>query len=65
MTQIEKDKIRQELAADSHMVLMIFKFYLQSNEYEFFIRRLRNVTGTAQLETNFGKQVTNYYAQTD
>lgn len=46
------------------MVLMIFKFYLQSNEYDFFIRRLRNVTGT-YAESNFGKQVTNQYPQSD
>ena len=65
MSQKEKDKIKKELADDSQMVLMIFKFYLQSNEHEFFMRRLRNVTGTSMPESNFGKQVTNYYAQTD
>lgn len=38
------------------MIMMIFKFFLQSNEYQFFIRRLKNVAMTKlslkQLKTN-------------
>jgi len=58
LSKQEKDKVKSELELQSHMVMMIFKFYLQSNEYDFFIRRLRNVTGSSYTE-NFGKQVTN------
>jgi len=50
--------VKSEIEAHSHMVMMIFKFYLQSNEYDFFLRRLKNVTGSSYTE-NFGKQVTN------
>ena len=38
------------------MIMMIFRFFLQSNEYQFFIRRLKNVAMTKislkQLRTN-------------
>jgi len=30
------------------MVLMIFKFYLQSGEHEFFIRRLKNLVASSK-----------------
>ena len=33
------------------MTFMIFKFYLQSSEFEFFIRRLKNVAGTRTATT--------------
>jgi len=60
LTKKEKEKVKSEIESHSHMVMMIFKFYLQSNEYDFFIKRLRNVTGSSYTE-NFGKQVTNQY----
>lgn len=43
----EKNLIQQQLDLGSHMVTMIFKFYLQSGELDFFIRRLRNLVTTA------------------
>lgn len=38
--------VKEELDAKSSMILMIFRFFLQSNEYQFFIRRLKNVVMT-------------------
>lgn len=38
--------MESELAAQSSMVMMIFKFFLQSKEYTFFVRRLKNVAMT-------------------
>jgi len=35
-----------ELSQQSNMVMMIFKFFLQSKEYSFFVRRLKNVAMT-------------------
>jgi len=46
LTAEEKDAIQGELASGNSMVLMIFRFFLQSNEYQFFIRRLKNVALT-------------------
>ena len=33
------------------MVIMIFKFFLQSKEYKFFVRRLKNVADTRSVLT--------------
>jgi hypothetical protein len=38
--------MESELLAQSNMVMMIFKFFMQSKEYTFFIRRLKNVAMT-------------------
>ena len=38
--------MEHELLAQSNMVMMIFKFFLQSKEYTFFVRRLKNVAMT-------------------
>ena len=38
--------VREELQAKSSMIMMIFRFLLQSSEYQFFIRRLKNVVMT-------------------
>ena len=46
---IEKEEaqiLRNELENKQNMVLMIFKFFLQSKEYSFFVRRLKNVAAT-------------------
>mmetsp|Transcript_18800 Transcript_18800/g.17940 ORF Transcript_18800/g.17940 Transcript_18800/m.17940 type:complete len:172 (+) Transcript_18800:239-754(+) len=50
----------EEIDHQNNMVLMIFRFYLQANEYGFFIRRLKNVAMTKlslsqvkQTEENF------------
>ena len=44
----EKLVIKNEIQAGSSMTLMIFRFYLQSQEYSFFLRRLKNVAMTKQ-----------------
>jgi hypothetical protein len=38
--------VGEELEAQSSMIMMIFRFLIQSNEYQFFIRRLKNVVMT-------------------
>ena len=38
--------VSEELQSQSSMILMIFRFLLQSGEYQFFIRRLKNVVMT-------------------
>ncbi len=38
--------VKEELDAKSSMILMIFRFFLQSSEYSFFIRRLKNAVMT-------------------
>jgi hypothetical protein len=52
----EKEIIREEMQTQSSMIMMIFRFFLQSNEYMFFIRRLKNVAMTKmslkQLRSN-------------
>lgn len=48
LDQDEKFVIKNEIAAGSSMTLMIFRFYLQSQEYSFFLRRLKNVAMTKQ-----------------
>jgi len=35
------------------MLMMIFKFYLQSLEYEFFVRRLKNVSKTTETPARY------------
>ena len=35
------------------MLMMIFKFYLQSLEYEFFVRRLKNVSKTTETPAKY------------
>lgn len=35
------------------MLNMIFKFYLQSLEYEFFVRRLKNVSRTTETPVKY------------
>ena len=46
MNEQEVTVVKEELDAKSSMILMIFRFFLQSNEYQFFIRRLKNVVMT-------------------
>lgn len=48
LNETEKQIIREEIESDNSMTLMIFRFYLQANEYTFFIRRLRNVALSKQ-----------------
>ena len=43
LTRSEKQIIKEEIKAGSNMTIMIFKFYLQSGELDFFVRRLKNV----------------------
>ena len=35
------------------MLNMIFKFYMQSLEYEFFVRRLKNVSKTTETPAKY------------
>jgi hypothetical protein len=42
----EKEVISKEVNEGSSMTLMIFRFFLQSQEYQFFLRRLKNVAMT-------------------
>lgn len=44
--------MEKELSQQSNMVMMIFKFFLQSKEYTFFVRRLKNV---AMTRTSFAQ----------
>lgn len=46
LTEQEARVVMEELEAKSSMILMIFRFFLQSSEYPFFIRRLKNVVMT-------------------
>lgn len=46
LTDQEVQVVMEELEAKSSMILMIFRFFLQSSEYPFFIRRLKNVVMT-------------------
>lgn len=46
MNDAELQIVREELQSQSSMIMMIFRFLLQSNEYQFFIRRLKNVVMT-------------------
>ena len=46
LTFEEAKILHLELQAVSNMVMMIFKFFLQSKEYTFFVRRLKNVAVT-------------------
>lgn len=46
LTEEEVRIVQEELDAKSSMILMIFRFFLQSSEYAFFIRRLKNVVMT-------------------
>ena len=46
LTVEERDIIGHEIATNNSMVLMIFKFFLSSREYDFFLRRLQNVAVT-------------------
>ncbi|CDW72601.1 UNKNOWN [Stylonychia lemnae] len=56
LSESEKSIIREELQTQNSMIMMIFRFFLQSNEYQFFIRRLKNVAMTKvslkQLRSN-------------
>lgn len=44
---------------NQHMLAMIFKFFLQTGEYDFFVQRLRNAANTigkkTDMEANFFK----------
>ena len=42
----EAKVLKAELDSGSNMVMMIFKFFIQSKEYSFFLRRLKNVAVT-------------------
>ena len=44
------------------MVLMIFRFFIQSGEYKFFIKRLKNVIGIVE-ESDLVKDANNYSKQ--
>ena len=46
LNEQEVNVVKEELDSKSSMILMIFRFFLQSNEYQFFIRRLKNVVMT-------------------
>lgn len=46
LSEQEVRVVMEELEAKSSMILMIFRFFLQSSEYPFFIRRLKNVVMT-------------------
>jgi hypothetical protein len=46
LNESEISVVRDELQAQSSMIMMIFRFLLQSSEYQFFIRRLKNVVMT-------------------
>ena len=46
LEQEEAKTLRAELEGGSNMVMMIFKFFIQSKEYSFFLRRLKNVAVT-------------------
>lgn len=46
LSEDEKEIIREEMQTQNSMIMMIFRFFLQSNEYQFFIRRLKNVAMT-------------------
>ena len=56
LSEDEKEVVREEMQTQSSMIMMIFRFFLQSSEYQFFIRRLKNVSMTKmslkQLRTN-------------
>ena len=56
LSEDEKEIIREEMQTQSSMIMMIFRFFLQSNEYQFFVRRLKNVSMTKmslkQLRSN-------------
>jgi hypothetical protein len=43
LSKEEKVTVKTQIENGSHMVAMIFKFFLQSGEYEFFVRRLKNL----------------------
>ena len=63
----EAQILRSELENKQNMVLMIFKFFLQSKEYSFFVRRLKNVAATRTgLNPNsqpaFGQQATHQHS---
>ena len=42
----EKAIVREEIESQNNMLLMIFRFFLQSGEFEFFVRRVKNVVIT-------------------
>lgn len=46
LTNEEALAMNNELANKANMVMMIFKFFFQSKEYNFFVRRLKNVAVT-------------------
>jgi len=48
--------------SNSQMVLMIFRFFIQSGEYKFFIKRLKNVIGIVE-ESDLVKDANNYSKQ--
>ncbi len=56
ITDEEKSVLVEEIKDFNSMVYMIFRFFLQSGEYKFFIRRLKNVAITKislkQLKAN-------------
>ena len=58
MSSEERQIVREELQDPAGMIAMIFRFFLQSQEYSFFIRRLKNVAITKislrQLSCNEG-----------
>ena len=43
LTPEEHKTVAGQIEGGSHMVAMIFKFYLQSGESDFFVRRLKNL----------------------
>ena len=52
----EKEIVREELEAKNNKIILIFRFLLQSGQYQFFIRRLKNAImaklSLKQLKTN-------------
>jgi hypothetical protein len=44
LPEAQSQQVRKQIDSGSQMIAMIFKFYLQSGELDFFLRRLANLT---------------------
>jgi len=44
----EADTLNSDAASTASMISMIFRFFLQSGEYDFFVKRLKNVVASKQ-----------------
>jgi len=54
LSENEISVVLDELKAQSSMIMMIFRFFLQSGEYQFFLRRLKNVVMTKASLSEIG-----------